>query len=94
MRETIMNRERLIEIMSNDDGDISAMRACKCTATEGLNILSKYTDKSVLTGANHDVIFSIDIDDALEAGLTEVEAIRLREINWMLEDEDFFACFV
>ena len=89
-----MNRDKLIEIMGEESGDISAMQACKCVATEGLNILSKYTNKSVLTGANHDVIYSIDIDDAIEAGLTEAEAIRLRDINWMIEEESYFACFV
>ena len=89
-----MKREQLIEIMSNEDGDISVMRACKCNALEGLNILSKYTDRSVLRGAKHDVIHSIDIDTALDAGLTDYDIFRLRDLNWMIEEDSYFACFV
>ncbi len=62
----------------------------------GLKILEKYIDpreEDLITGAQHDQIFSIGVEDAVNAGLTEEDVIKLREYNWMIE-EDAFSCFV
>lgn len=82
-----MTRERLDEIFesieSKWEGD---------NAFQGLSILSEYTDY-VLHGAMHDKIWGPDVDKILEAGLTYHDAVKLRQLNWMIED-DGFACFV
>ncbi|GGG61358.1 hypothetical protein [Hymenobacter glacieicola] len=57
---------------------------------EGLKILSKYTDEVVGAPA-HDIIYSIDVDTALEAGLTKEEAVLLRQYNWGISEE--YDCF-
>ena len=63
-------------------------------ALRGLNIVAKYIPNDiVLEGADHDVIYSVDIDKLIEAGITIKDAEELRELNWMLED-DSLACFV
>jgi len=70
-------------------------------AMQGLEILRKYLkpDKPqrLIQGANHDVIYSLDIDEVLEAGLTTEDAEKLASLNWMLGDSywtESFACFV
>ena len=85
-----MTREELDKIFDNEyvswDGD---------NALQGLKILEKYANDDVLCGADHDVIYSIDVDEALENGLTNEDAESLRKMNWMIdEDFDGFACFV
>ncbi len=85
--------ERLMEIMHDDsietdwEGD---------NAIQGLNIIAKYInpiEKSIIVGAVHDMILSVDLNTIIEAGLTEEDAILLRTLNWM-EEYDALACFV
>lgn len=71
------------DVDSNWEGD---------NAFQGLQILSKYTDK-LIQGAGHDTIYSIDIDDVIELGITKEDVTKLSLLNWMIE-EDCFACFV
>jgi len=60
----------------------------------GLNLINKYLpEDDVLTGADHDIIYSVGVDQLLEAGLTKEDAIELRNLNWMTQD-DYLACFV
>lgn len=83
-----MTRERLDEIFeetkSNWSGD---------NAFQGMQILSKY-NTNLLRAAEHDIIYSVDIDDVLEA-ITEEDAIALAQLNWHIDEEfDCFCCFV
>lgn len=88
-----MNREELEEIFEDTeskwDGD---------NAFQGLLIISKYFDinsKDILCAGEHDIIYSVEIDELLEAGLTVVDATALAALNWSLDEEvDCFACFV
>lgn len=85
-----MEREELEKIFEDTeskwDGD---------NAFQGLIIIRKYfPDKDIICGADHDIIYSVDVDDMLEAGLSEKDAIALRKLNWMLHDGDCLACFV
>lgn len=61
-------------------------------AFQGLQILSKYT-ANLICAAEHDIIYSDDIYTVLNAGLTTEDAEKLRELNWIIE-EDHFACYV
>jgi hypothetical protein len=83
-----MEREELIKIFEADSGKWEGDNAF-----QGLQILSKYTS-NLIQGAGHDVIWSEDIDVLLEKGLTREDAEKLREINWMIEDNTYMACFV
>jgi len=60
---------------------------------QGLQILSKYTE-NLIQGAGHDVVWSEDIDTLIESGITKEDAEKLRELNWMIEDGSYLACFV
>lgn len=81
-----MTTERLEQIFeeteSNWKGD---------NAFQGLTILSKYTD-NLIQGAEHDIIHSANIEEVIEK-LTEEDAIKLAELNWMVSAEGF-SCFV
>lgn len=83
-----MTEERFIEIMEGDSGDWEGDNAY-----QGLQILSKYTS-NLIQGARHDAIYSENIDTLIEAGITEEDVIKLRDLNWMVEDEMYLACFV
>lgn len=83
-----MTRERLYEIFeetkSNWNGD---------NAFQGMQILSKY-HTNLLRVAEHDIIYSVDINDVLET-ITEEDAIALSRLNWGIDKEfDCFYCFV
>jgi hypothetical protein len=62
-------------------------------AYQGLQILSKYTN-NLIQGAGHDVIWAMDIDEAIKAGITKEDVTKLALLNWMIEDSSYFACFV
>jgi hypothetical protein len=59
----------------------------------GLEILSKYS-KHVIHGADHDIIYSIDINEIVELNISDEDLIQLAKLNWMIYDEDYLACFV
>lgn len=58
----------------------------------GLQILSKYTNRLII-GAEHDIIYSEDLDTLIKAGILVKDAIQLRKLNWMI-NEGSLACFV
>lgn len=61
----------------------------------GLNIIAKYLSKSGVEAADHDIIFACMVDEILEAGLTKEDAVELRNLNWMIDDNnEGLACFV
>ena len=79
-----MTAEEIREIMEQD------LPRCEDSnkALLGLQILAKYTDDAV-AGAEHDVIYSEDIEVFAKAGITPEECKRLRELDWHLSDDQF-----
>ena len=63
---------------------------------QGLKIMEKYIDpqKTLIQGADHGIIYSIDIDQLIDSGITEGDAIKLQRLNWMIKDSEYMACFV
>lgn len=65
----------------NDKGDM---------IFKGLCIIAKYIDPSktnIVTFATHDEIWSVTIDQLIEAGITKDDAINLRKLHWSLNRE-------
>jgi len=86
-----MTRERFIEIMKSDIADIPE----ECNVFLGLKIITKYRPKNGIEGAEHDKVFSVTIDQILEAGITEDDVVELRKLNWMIDETNTgLACFV
>ena len=83
-----MTAERFLEIMKGDSGKYGGDNAY-----QGLKIISKYTD-NLIQGAGHDVIYSEDIDVLIEKGINEYDVKELRRLNWMVEYDEYLACFV
>lgn len=88
-----MTRERFEEIF-DDENIISAWEGDN--AFQGLLIINKYIgymQNALIAGASHDEIQSVDVEDLINAGITEEDVISLRKLNWMIND-DYLACFV
>jgi hypothetical protein len=52
-------------------------------------------EKDILVAAEHDIIYSVDIDEIIEAGITEKDATDLMLLNWGIDvDNDCLYCFV
>jgi hypothetical protein len=81
--EEIMGGNGSVKDMSMDDN-----------AFLGLQIIRKYCPTKGIQGADHDVIYSVGVDELIEAGITEEDAHNLRNLNWMIEDGEILACFV
>lgn len=98
----MITEERFREIMTNDEyrddgGEIFKPEWTGDNAIQGLWIIGKYFDpmkSSIIKGANHDIIYSVNVDDIVEKGITEEDTIALRKLNWMIEDDSYLACFV
>ena len=88
-----MTRKQFDKIMGNDDAETNIPEGCN--AVIGLKIIQKYLPLNGIEAADHDIIYSVDVDKIVEAGITEEDAKRLREINWMIDSEaDTLACYV
>lgn len=87
-----MTKVQFQEIMN---GDSHLEQYKRNTALSGLIIISKYLPNSGVDAAEHDVIYACDVDDLLNAGITEKDAIELTNLNWMIDSEfDYLAKFV
>ena len=88
-----MEIERFLEIMSSD-GIVTKLSEEGCNAMKGLTIIQKYIHDSGIAGAGHDVIWSVNVEELITAGITEEDTIELRAQNWMTEGDEYMACFV
>lgn len=84
-----MTKEKFKEMMENND-NIGVWKGDN--AFQGLQILSKYT-KNLIRGAEHDIIYSENVEILLKAGITEEDVKELNKLNWIIED-DYLACFI
>ena len=86
-----MDRERFEQIFKETEVDYSVHDD---RTLAGLNILAKYTQKPVISAAEHDKIYCSDIDDFIET-ITEEDAIQLRKLGFNIEsDHDCLYHFV
>lgn len=84
----MITKERFIEIFEGDSDEWKGDNAY-----QGLQILSKYTNR-LIVGAEHDMIYSENVSELIEANITEEDALELRRLNWMVNDGYYLACFV
>lgn len=91
-----MTIEEFIEIMADDNDSIKTIigEIDEDNVFAGLKILTKYIIGAGIAGADHDIIYSVGIEDIVKAGITKEDVIMLRSLNWMVEDEEYLACFV
>lgn len=91
--EEIEKRKEEIEsIFENTESELHKVDGDN--AFLGLQILSKYRKKNLLEGADHDIIYSMNIEDAIELNITDEDCTELARLNWMLYEGEGFACFV
>ena len=83
-----MERERLEQIIENTESEYTKGID---NAYMGLAILAKYSPY-VLQAAEHDIIYSIDVDKIINT-ITEEDAVQLAKYGWLIVD-DCFAHFV
>ena len=89
----IMTQEELKAIFeeteSKWDGD---------NVMQGLLIIAKYfnpKEETTMIGVGHEILYSVDVQAIIDKGLTKEDAVKLRELNWMIEGEyDCLSCFV
>ena len=84
-----MDLDRLYELEGSTNSDWSGDNAM-----QGLLILQKYADGDVILGAEHDKIYSISPEEAINNGLTEEDAIALFKLNWGINEYEDFYCYV
>lgn len=60
----------------------------------GLELLRKYIPNADIASAAHDIVYSsINVEQACNAGISKDDVIKLRKMNWMI-DQNCFASFV
>lgn len=91
-----MNEQEFVDIFDNDDLAAGALVDFEGdNALAGLLIIHKYLpEQDAIQGVGHEAIYSVDVSDIVEAGITRRDAERLVYLNWMIEDGAYLACFV
>lgn len=88
-----MTRERFKELFDRTESGRHGDGAFR-----GLLIIAPYFDvtkQSIIRAAEHDVIYGPNIDDLLESGLSEEDAVSLAKFNWFIDkDADAIAHWV
>lgn len=71
--------------LKNIDGDSTFL---------GFQIISKYT-KNIVQCAEHDIVYSIGVDEIIELNVTDEDLIQLAKLNWFIDgDGNSLASFV
>ena len=89
--EMNITEERFREMMEDDT--IKTKFPKGDNALIGLNIIAKYLPKSGVESAEHDIIYSASVEKLVNAGITEEDTRKLKELDWMIQ-YDALACFV
>ena len=90
-----MNRETFERLLNGEEGGQKLGKLKDDNAFLGLQIIRKYLPTGGIEGADHDVIYSVGVEELIEAGITVEDAIELRDINWMIDaDAECLACYV
>ena len=85
-----MKRDEFDKEFDNEDAEWEGDNAF-----QGLKIIEKYMPgKELICGAGHDVIWSVGVDELIEAGITVEDVRALAKLNWMTEHGEYLACFV
>ena len=72
-----------LEKIMNEEYDCEPTKKNEILA--GLNIMVKYLPETGIICAQHDEVWSASIEDLLDAGLTEDDAIQLRKLGWRID---------
>jgi hypothetical protein len=88
-----MTESRFTQIMNEELHNLPQIKVFQNRALAGLKIIAKYLPAAGVEGADHDVIYSVDVNEIVKAGITEEDAIQLRQLNWMIDD-GYLAKFV
>jgi len=86
---TTMTKDTFKELLKGDDH----LKYEKDNVLLGLNIIAKYLPNKGVEAAEHDIIYSVSVDEILAAGITEEDVIELANLNWIIEDQ-YLACFI
>lgn len=79
-----MNREKFIELVDDCNSEWEGDNIYK-----GLQIIAKYFDANevkIITGVEDGILFSVRVNDIVNAGVTEEDAIKLCNLNWMIDE--------
>ena len=82
-----MTKKKFEEIMGKG---IKSYKEGEDDGYMGFNILAKYTN-NILQGADHDIIYSENVDKLIEAGITEEEVLALNAYGWHIQDSEYIA---
>ena len=66
-------------------------------ALKGLLVISKYIsmeENRLIEGAGSDMIYSVDIDRIINAGITKEDTTELNNLGWFIEDSKYLAHYV
>jgi hypothetical protein len=80
--------ERFEEIFDNTESDHKR----QSKIFKGLEIIRKYLPDADIEAAEHDIIYAADVDELIEAGITEDDVKELAKLTWHI-DEDALAHF-
>jgi len=83
--------EEITNIFENTESDLHNIDGD--SAFLGFQIISKYT-KNIIQGADHDIVYSIGIDEAIELNVTDEDLTELARLNWFINDGEYLASFV
>lgn len=85
--------EQVSQIFDETDSKWSGDNAFK-----GLLIIAKYFDvekTDIVCWAGHDEICSVDVQEAIDSGMTRADFVQLSELNWFInEDSESLATYV
>ena len=90
-----MTRKEFIEIFGDEDSGGKLLNSVNYdNALAGLKIIEKYLPKNGIEGAEHDMIYSVDVETLVDAGISKEDVQMLHWLNWFVENDEYLGCFV
>ncbi len=76
--------ESFEEILADDEAP--RVDYAGCNVLLGLEIVAKYLPKEGIVAADHDIVYSVEAEELVTAGISVNDAITLRNLNWTVQD--------
>lgn len=81
----MMTRERFEELMEGES-DYGQFKDV-CRITYGAGIIGRYLPRFGIEAAEHDIVYSVDVDKIVEAGISAEDTETLRILGWFIDEE-------
>lgn len=65
-----------------------------CDVFDGLAIMRQYVNNDLIVAADHDIVYSVEIQELIDGGINLGDVVQLGKLGWHVSEFDTLAHYV